>query len=53
MKKYFKKLNYKKLKKINLHTIEISKNSAIIAKIYKIRQILKDFQTAFAKKLSN
>ena len=46
----FKKLNYKKLNKINLHTIEISKHSAIIAKIYKIRQILKDFQTAFAKK---
>ena len=50
LKKKFKKLNYKKLKKINLHTIEISKHSAIIAKIYKIRQILKDFQTAFAKK---
>ena len=50
LKKKFKNLNYKKLKKINLHTIEISKNSAIIAKIYKIRQILKDFQTAFAKK---
>ena len=50
LKKKFKNLNYKKLKKINLHTIEISKHSAIIAKIYKIRQILKDFQTAFAKK---
>ena len=50
LRKKFKKLNYKKLNKINLHTIEISKNSAIIAKIYKIRQILKDFQTAFAKK---
>ncbi len=50
LKKKFKNLNYKKLKKINLHTIEISKNSAIIAKIYKIRQILKNFQTAFAKK---
>ena len=50
LRKKFKKLNYKKLHKINLHTIEISKHSAIIAKIYKIRQILKDFQTAFAKK---
>ena len=49
----FKKLNYKKLNKINLHTIEISKHSAIIAKIYKVRQILKDFQTAFAKKNKN
>ena len=50
LRKKFKKLNYKKLHKINLHTMEISKHSAIIAKIYKIRQILKDFQTAFAKK---
>ena len=50
LRKKFKKLNYKKLHKINLHTIEISKHSAIIAKIYKIRQILKNFQTAFAKK---
>ena len=50
LRKKFKKLNYKKLNKINLHTIEISKHSAIIAKIYKIRQILKDFQTTFAKK---
>ena len=50
LRKKFKKLNHKKLRKINLHTIEISKHSAIIAKIYKIRQILKDFQTAFAKK---
>ncbi len=49
----FKKLNYKKLNKINLHTIEISKHSAIIAKIYKVRQILKDFQTTFAKKNKN
>ena len=50
LRKKFKKLNYKKLHKINLHTIEISKHSAIIAKIYKIRQILKNFQTSFAKK---
>ena len=53
LRKKFKKLNYKKLHKINLHTIEISKHSAIIAKIYKIRQILKDFQTTFAKKNKN
>ena len=43
LRKKFKKLNYKKLNEINLHTIEISKQSAIIAKIYKIRQILKNF----------
>ena len=53
LKKKFNKLNYKKLNKINLHTIEISKHSAIIAKKYKIRKILKDFQTAFAKKNKN
>ena len=38
---------------INLHTIEISRHSAVIAKIYKIRQILKNFQTTFAKKNKN
>ncbi len=53
LKKKFNKLNYKKLNKINLHTIEISKHSAIIAKKYKIRKILKNFQTAFAKKNKN
>ena len=51
LRKKFKKLNYKKLNKINLHTIEISKHSAIIAKIYKVREILKNFQTNFSKHL--
>ena len=32
LKKKFKKLNYTKLKKINLHTPEISEHSSIIAK---------------------
>ena len=32
LKKKFKKLNYKKLDKINLHTVQISELSAIIAK---------------------
>jgi len=53
LRKKFKKLNYKKLNKINLHTPEISKQSAIIAKIYKVRKILKNFQTNFAKKYKN
>ena len=53
LKKKFRNLNYKKLEKINLHTPEISKESAIIAKIYKIREILKNFQTNFAKKFKN
>ena len=43
LQKNFKKLNYKKLNKINLHTPKISENSAQIAKIKKIRQILKKF----------
>jgi len=53
LRKKFKKLNYKKLNKINLHTLEISKQSAIIAKIYKVRKILKNFQINFAKKYKN
>ena len=53
LSKKFKKLNYKKLNKINLHTPEISKQSATIAKIYKVRKILKKFQINFAKKHKN
>ena len=37
LKKKFKGLDYKKLNKINLHSPEISKESALIAKIYKIK----------------
>ena len=53
LKKEFKDLNYKKLDKINLHKPEISKQSAVIAKIYKLREILKDFQIKFARKNKN
>ena len=49
LKKKFKELNYSKLDKINLHSPIISKQSSIIAKISKIRKILKNFQTNFAK----
>jgi len=49
----FKKLNYKKLEKISLHTPEISEYSAIIAKISSVRKILKKFQINFAKKYKN
>ena len=45
----FKKLNYKKLEKISLHTPEISEYSAIIAKISSVRKILKKFQINFSK----
>ena len=51
--KKFKKLNYKNLEKINLHTQEISNISAKIAKINKIRNILKRYQLNFAKKNKN
>ena len=49
--KKFKKLNYKKLEKINLHTQEISELSSKIAKINNIRKILKKYQLIFAKKI--
>ncbi len=50
LKKEFSKLNQNKLNKINLHSLEISKESATIAKINKVRNILKNFQKKFAKK---
>ena len=53
LKKKFKDLNYQKLNRINLHTPEISKQSALIAKISEVRKILKYFQTNFAKKHKN
>ena len=54
LKKKFQSLNYKKLDKINLHTQEISKESAIIAKIGKIRKILKVFQiNLYSPEISN
>ena len=53
LRKKFKSLNYKRLSNINLHTQEISEISAKIAKINKIRQILKKYQISFAKKYKN
>ncbi len=53
LKKEFKKLNYKKLEKIKLHTSEISEHSAIIAKKNEVRIILKKYQKNFAKKNPN
>ena len=49
----FKKLNYKKLDKINLHSPIISEYSAKLAKINSIRNILKTFQINFSKKYKN
>ena len=53
LKKKFNKLNYKKIEKINMHSPEISEHTAIIAKINKIRMILKRFQVNFSKKNKN
>ena len=47
--KKFKKLNYKKIEKINLHTQNISEVSAKIAKINNIRNVLKRYQLQFSK----
>ena len=48
-----KNLNYKNLNKINLHSPEISKLSAEIAKLKNIRIILKKYQVNFSKKNKN
>ena len=50
LKNKFKRLNYKKLEKMKLHTQKISKKSAEIAKIIKIRNVLKKFQLDKKKK---
>ncbi len=53
LKKKFKNLNYKKLAKLNLHTPKISALTADIAKVKKIRNILKIYQKNFIKKNKN
>ncbi len=53
LKKKFKKLNNSVLKKINLHTPEISEHSAIIAKNNNVRMVLKNYQIKFSKKYKN
>jgi len=53
LRKKFKKLNYKRLEKINLHSSKISEHSSIIAKNAKVRKILKKYQISFVKKNKN
>ena len=53
LKKKFRNFDYKKLNKINLHHPKISTQTSVIAKVGKIREILKNFQTKFAKKYKN
>ncbi len=50
LKKCFSQLSLRKLNNKNLHSPEISTYTSIIAKDKKIRNILKNFQTKFAKK---
>ena len=53
LKKKFINLDHKRIDKINLHTPEISKKTSAIAKINKVRKILKSFQIKFASKFKN
>jgi len=53
LRKKFKNLNYKKLNTLNLHTQKISEHSSSIAKIKKVREILKFYQIEFSKKNKN
>ncbi len=50
LKNKFKKFNYNKINKINLHRPIVSQKTTEIAKVYKVRKILKAFQIKFAKK---
>ena len=45
----FKKLDYKKVKKLSLHSQEISNHVAILAKQKKVRQIIRIFQEKIIK----
>ena len=51
LKRKFNNLNYKKLEKINLQTQQISEVASNIAKINKIRKILKNTRSVFQKKI--
>ena len=53
LKKEFKNVNLNKLKKLDLNTQVISEHTSVIAKIKKIRNILKFFQVSFSKKYNN
>jgi cytidylate kinase len=53
LKKNFKNFNLGNIKKNNLHTQEISKHAAHIAKVKKVRNILKKYQINFTKKFAN
>ena len=50
LKKKFKKISYKRIVKLNLHSEEISNHVAILAKNKNIRKIINAFQKALIKK---
>ena len=50
IKKKFKKISYKKIVKLNLHSEEISNHVAILAKNKNIRKIINAFQKTLIKK---
>ena len=50
LKKKFKKINFNKVNKLDLNTPLISEHTSKIAKIKKIRNILKFFQISFSKR---
>jgi len=50
LRKKFKKLNYKKITLLNLHSQEISNHVAILAKQKKVRKIVRIFQKKIIKK---
>ena len=53
LKMKFRKLNHNQLNKISLNNPKISEHSAKIAKISKVREILKKYQLSFSKKYRN
>lgn len=53
IEKLFKNLKYNRVKNYNLHTPEISKYSAEIAKILRIRSIIKHFQKKYVQQKKN
>jgi len=53
LQKEFKKISLKKLNRLELNTQLISDHTSKIAKVKKIRSILKSFQISFSKKYNN
>tara|TARA_B100000212_G_scaffold299538_1_gene244258 strand:+ start:89 stop:724 length:636 start_codon:yes stop_codon:yes gene_type:complete len=50
LKKRFRRISYKKIVKLNLHSEQISNHAAIIAKNKNIREVINSFQKTLIKK---